>query len=193
MVEQTEALVSIDVNTGKYVGRRRMEETVLKTNLEACEEIARQLRLRDLGGIIVIDFIDMDLEESRRQVIDTLEAALRYDRARTKVHGLSELGLLQLARKRTRPGLEAELTRGCPFCSGQGRIKNPSSVAFAALSEIQRLEATASSSAFVIRAHPEVVMAVRRAGPGPSVKLVEDPRLRPDQYVLQPGTTDPEP
>src|SRR4029077_20392831 len=104
---------------------KRPEETVLKTNLEAADEIARQLRLRDLGGIIVVDFIDMDRPEHRQQVIEALERALQRDRSRTKVVGLSELGLLQLTRKRTRLGLGAALTRDCASCSGTGRVKTP--------------------------------------------------------------------
>ena len=139
VIEPTEALVSIDVNTGKFVGSRRPEETVLKTNLEAAEEIARQLRLRDLGGIIVIDFIDMDQAESRRQVLAALESALQRDRARTNVVGLSELGLVQLTRKRTRAGFAAHVSRLCPTCHGHGRVKSPETLAGEALAEVRRL------------------------------------------------------
>ena len=124
VIEQTEALVSIDVNTGKFLGVQRLEDTVLRTNLEAAVEIGRQLRLRDLGGIIVIDFIDMQTTDAQRQVTEALEQAMRADRARTKIVGFSELGLLQLTRKRTRVGLSGTLTRACPACSGQGRVKH---------------------------------------------------------------------
>jgi len=123
VIEPTEALVSIDVNTGKFLGQQRLEETVLRTNLEAAAEIGRQLRLRDLGGIIVIDFIDMDSVDARRQVAEALAAAMRADRARTKIAGFSELGLLQLTRKRTRLGLSDTLMRRCPTCSGVGRVR----------------------------------------------------------------------
>ena len=163
VIEQTEALVSIDVNTGKYVGSRRPEETVLRTNLEAADEIARQLRLRDLGGIIVVDFIDMARPEHRREVIAALERALRRDRARTKVVGLSELGLLQLTRKRTRPGVGAILTHACPTCAGSGRVKTPETVAQEAIDELRRVAATAEDGPITVKAHPDVARAVRWA------------------------------
>src|SRR4029453_8821194 len=113
-----EALVSIDVNTGKNVGTARPEETILETNLEAADEIARQLRLRDLGGIVVVDFIDMERAEHRSRVVEALTAALARATARTKVFGLSPPALLQLTRKRTRPGLRSSLTELCGCCSG---------------------------------------------------------------------------
>jgi ribonuclease G len=169
VVEQTEALVSIDVNTGKFVGTRHPEETVLKTNLEAAVEIPRQLRLRDLGGIIVIDFIDMDDPAHRSEVIDTLQRALRRDRARTKVVGLSELGLLQLTRKRTRPGIGTALTRACATCGGSGRIKTPETVARDALREVCRVASSFSKATLTVTAHPDVARALRHvvqvAGP----------------------------
>jgi ribonuclease G len=123
VIEETEALVSIDVNTGKFLGGAGVEQTALRTNLEAAVEIARQLRLRDLGGIVVIDFIDMASEDSRRQTLDTLKQALAGDSAKTKIVGLSDLGLLQLTRKRTRPSLSALTTAPCPACSGRGRVR----------------------------------------------------------------------
>jgi ribonuclease G len=123
VIEETEALVSIDVNTGKFVGKRKHGETVAKTNLEAAGEIARQLRLRDLGGIVVIDFIDMMEESDRQEVLETLKAALQDDPARTRVVGFSELGLVQLTRKRTRPSLMERLSGSCPTCRGLGRLR----------------------------------------------------------------------
>jgi len=161
VIEQTEALVSIDVNTGKFVGSRRPEETVLKTNLEAAAEIARQLRLRDLGGIIVVDFIDMERPEHRRSVIEALEKALLCDRSRTKVVGLSELGLLQLTRKRTRLGIGAVMTRECVSCSGTGRMKTPETVAHEALFEVHRIASSFTTGDVTVRAHPEVARALR--------------------------------
>lgn len=163
VIQQTEALVSIDVNTGKFVGKRTPEETILKTNLEAAEEIARQLRLRDLGGIIVVDFIDMERPESRRRVLETLDEALRRDRARTKVVGLSELGLVQLTRKRTRPALEATVTEPCPCCAGGGRVKSPFVVAGEAIEEVRRLRRVFRDERFTVRVHPEVGRALRLA------------------------------
>ena len=127
VIEPTEALVSIDVNTGKSVQGVSPEETVLETNLEAAKEIARQIRLRDLGGIVVIDFVDMELPDHRQQLLDTMARALREDPARTKIVGLSEIGLLQLTRERTRSNPAVALTRPCPNCAGQGRVARTTS------------------------------------------------------------------
>jgi len=121
IIEQTEALVSIDVNTGRTVGGDCQEETSLATNLEAAAEVARQLRLRDMGGIVVVDFVDMESEEHRRQLVDATTAALLDDPARTKIVDLSDIGLMQLTRKRSRSGLHVALTQPCPGCSGSGR------------------------------------------------------------------------
>ncbi len=195
VIEQTEALVSIDVNTGKFVGARRPDETVLKTNLEAADEIAHQLRLRDLGGIIVVDFIDMDRVEHKHLVIAALEKALQRDRSRTKIVGLSELGLLQLTRKRTRLGIGAALTRECVSCSGTGRTKTVQTVAHDALSEVQRVAASFSSGELTVRIHPEVARALRLAlqTAAPLVdaalvarlNIVDDPGSRPDQFDVK--------
>jgi ribonuclease G len=124
VINQTEALVTIDVNTGKYVGTQTLEDTVYALNLEAAVEIVRQLRLRDLGGIIVIDFIDMEELEHRQLVYDTLAEELAGDPARTQLLPMSDIGLVQLTRKRTRPSLERTLSRECPYCHGSGRIKS---------------------------------------------------------------------
>jgi ribonuclease G len=192
VIEQTEALVSIDVNTGKFVGARRPEDTVLRTNLEAAEEIARQLRLRDLGGIIVVDFIDMERAEHRQQVIEALEQALRRDRSRTKVVGLSELGLLQLTRKRTRLAIGAALTRPCASCSGTGRMKTPETVAYDALSEVRRVASPLTNGEVTVSAHPEVARALRLAlqtaspivdrGLADRLRVLDDPAARMDQF-----------
>jgi ribonuclease G len=125
IIEQTEALVSIDVNTGKSVRGESQEMTSLETNLEAADEIARQLRLRDLGGIVVVDFVDMESVEHRRELVDAMSLALRADPARSKIVGLSDIGLMQLTRKRTRSGLRAALTEACPNCAGEGRVLRP--------------------------------------------------------------------
>jgi ribonuclease G len=194
VIQQTEALVSIDVNTGKFVGASGPEETVLRTNLEAAAEIARQLRLRDLGGIIVVDFIDMESPDNQKRVLEALEEALRRDRARTKVVGLSELGLVQLTRKRTRPGVGAALTRACPQCGGHGRVKAPETVAREALSEILRLVPGLLESSIVVRVHPDCVAALRLAletagphlAPGlvARIRIEEDPVVRADRFDI---------
>jgi len=125
VIQETEALVAVDVNSGKFLGKERMEETALRMNLEAALEIARQLRLRDLGGIVVVDFIDMESPESRTRVLEEFRAALRKDRARIEVLGFTGLGLVQLARQRRRRGLAASVLGPCPGCSGLGRVRAP--------------------------------------------------------------------
>jgi ribonuclease E len=122
VIEHTEALTVIDVNTGKNVGKSNLEETVLGNNLEAAEEIARQLRLRDIGGIIVVDFIDMELKENRRKVVETFRKALARDKTRTQVFDISELGLVQMTRKRIGEGLLTAFADTCQPCNGRGVI-----------------------------------------------------------------------
>jgi ribonuclease E len=122
VIEHTEALTVIDVNTGKNVGKSNLEETVLGNNLEAAEEIARQLRLRDIGGIIVVDFIDMELKENRRKVVETFRKALARDKTRTQVFDISELGLVQMTRKRIGEGLLTAFADTCQPCYGRGVI-----------------------------------------------------------------------
>ncbi|MFH0924823.1 MAG: Rne/Rng family ribonuclease [bacterium] len=124
VIEETEALVAIDVNTGKYVGKKNLEETILKTNLEAAKEIARQIRLRDLGGIIIIDFIDMEEEVNKENLLRTLETALKADRSRSKILQLSNLGLVEMTRKRVKQSLSKTLCKPCPYSKGKGRIKS---------------------------------------------------------------------
>ena len=118
----------MDVNTGGYVGHRNLEETIFKTNLEAAQAIARQLRLRNLGGIIIIDFIDMQSDEHKRQVLRALEKSLGRDHTRTQVSDVSPLGLVQMTRKRTRESLEHVLCGSCPTCGGRGTLKTPQTV-----------------------------------------------------------------
>ncbi len=120
VIDRTEALTVIDVNTGKSVGKTNLEETVVNTNLEASREVARQLRLRDIGGMIVIDFIDMLLEQNKRKVIDTLREALAQDKSRSQVFDISPLGLLEVTRKRVSGGLLESFSETCPTCEGRG-------------------------------------------------------------------------
>lgn len=138
VIDQTEAMTTIDVNTGAFVGHRNLEETIFKTNLEAAISIARQLRLRNLGGIIIIDFIDMDDEEHQRQVLRTLERQLERDHAKTNIIGITELGLVQMTRKRTRESLAQILCEPCPCCAGRGVQKTPESVCYEIFREILR-------------------------------------------------------
>jgi ribonuclease G len=138
VIDQTEAMTTIDVNTGSYVGRRNLEETIFKTNLEAATMLARQLRLRNLGGIIIVDFIDMQDEEHRRQVHRTLDKAMARDPARNKITGVSELGLVEMTRKRTRESLEQLLCEDCPVCQGRGVLKTAETVCYEIFREIMR-------------------------------------------------------
>jgi ribonuclease G len=138
IIDQTEAMTTIDVNTGAYVGNRNLEETIFKTNLEAAQAIARQLRLRNLGGIIILDFIDMTEDEHKRQVMRALEKALEKDHARTHVCDVSPLGLIEMTRKRTRESLEHVLCGVCPTCEGRGTIKTAETICYEIFREILR-------------------------------------------------------
>lgn len=138
IIDQAEAMTTIDVNTGSFVGKRNLEETTVKTNLEAATALARQLRVRNLGGIIIIDFIDMREAEHRRQVHRTLEKALQLDPARTQIVGISELGLMQMTRKRTRESLEQLLCEDCPVCEGRGVLKTAETTCNEIFREIMR-------------------------------------------------------
>jgi ribonuclease G len=138
IIDQTEAMTTVDINTGGYVGNRNLEETIFKTNLEATQAIVRQLRLRNLGGIIIIDFIDMKDQEHRRQVLRSFEKALERDHAKTCITEVSNLGLVEMTRKRTRESLEHILCEPCPVCSGKGTVKTVETVAFEIFREIIR-------------------------------------------------------
>jgi ribonuclease G len=138
IIDQTEAMTTIDVNTGAFVGSRNLEETIFKTNLEAAQGIARQLRLRNLGGIVILDFIDMTVEEHKRQVMRALEKALEKDHARTSISEVSALGLVEMTRKRTRESLEHVLCGTCPTCAGRGTIKTAETICYEIFREILR-------------------------------------------------------
>lgn len=155
-VDQTEALVSIDVNTGKFVGKKTLEDTILKTNLEAVKEISYQLRLRNCGGIIIIDFIDMEKEEHRQSVYSALLEALKKDRAKTNVLPISGLGLVEMTRKRTRDTLIRTMCEPCPYCEGVGRVKSTETVCFEVIREIHKAMKKATGSKITVFAHPEV-------------------------------------
>jgi ribonuclease G len=168
VIDHTEALVSIDVNTGKYVGKRDFEQTVLKINLEAVTEVVRQIRLRDLGGIIIIDFIDMEVLEHREQVYKAVKRALTEDKARTNVLQISELGLVEMTRKRVRQDLRALLTQHCPTCRGTGVVKSNETLA----TEIYRaVQARAAAEAppgegreIVARVNPDLAAYLNAEG-----------------------------
>jgi ribonuclease G len=157
VIDQTEAMTTIDVNTGAYVGHRNLEETIFRTNLEAAVSIARQLRLRNLGGIIIIDFIDMRDEPHRRAVLSALERALSGDRAQTHIVSLSPLGLVEMTRKRTRESLEHLLCKPCPSCEGRGFVRTPETVCNEIFREIVRQSRQFASRELLILAHQDVV------------------------------------
>jgi ribonuclease G len=156
VIDQTEALVSIDVNTGKYVGKRDFEETILKINTEAVGEVVRQIRLRDLGGIIIIDFIDMERDEHRQQVFRALKRALAEDKSRTNVLEISELGLVEMTRKRVRQGLQSLLMARCPTCKGSGAVKSPPAITAEIYRKIQAAAADVGGQEVLIRVNPEM-------------------------------------
>ena len=157
VIDQTEAMTTIDVNTGAFVGHRNLEETIFKTNLEAAQAIARQLRLRNLGGIVIIDFIDMAEEEHKRQVMRALEKALARDHARSQVTQVSELGLVEMTRKRTRESLEHVLCEACPTCGGRGSLKTPETTCYEIFREILREARQFDARQLLVMASQEVV------------------------------------
>ena len=157
IIDQTEAMTTIDVNTGAFVGHRNLEETIFKTNLEAVTALTRQLRLRNLGGIIIIDFIDMHEDEHKRQVLRNLEKALAKDNARSQITEVSALGLVEMTRKRTRESLEHLLCETCPVCNGRGSIKTVETVILEIFREILRTDRAYGAQKFMVMAAPQVV------------------------------------
>ncbi len=160
VINQTEALVAIDVNTGKYIGKKRLEDTVLRTNMEAVQEIVRQIRLRDLGGLLVVDFIDMEEEEHRQELVTALEAELKKDRSKNRMLPVSEFGLVEITRKRQRQSLERALTMPCPYCAGSGRIKSVPTILLEIRREILKRAASGEGHAVFLRVHPEISRAL---------------------------------
>jgi ribonuclease G len=190
--DQTEAMTTIDVNTGAYVGRRNLEETIFRTNQEAAVAIARQLRLRNLGGIIIIDFIDMIEEEHRRQVLQTLGGRLAGDRAKTQIMNVSPLGLVEMTRKRNRESLEQILCQACPTCDGRGFVKTAETVCYEIFREILRQHRQFDFHELLVLARPEVVerlldeeaatMAELEELTGTAIRLQSDVTYGPDQF-----------
>lgn len=156
IVEQTEALTSIDINTGRYVGKRSLEDTILKTNLEAVKEIVYQLRFRNIGGIIIIDFIDMETRSNREKVYSAFREALRRDKSKTNILKISELGLVEMTRKRTRENINQILCESCPYCEGRGFVKSKVSICYKIFREVKREAANFRGQKIVVNTHPEV-------------------------------------
>ncbi len=172
--DETEALTVVDVNTGRYTGRRNLADTILKTNLEAAEEIARQIRLRDIGGIIIIDFIDMSLEDHRQKVLEMLNESIKHDRTKTYVLGLTSLGLVEMTRKKVRQDLAAVLQQPCPYCNGVGRVLTPLVISARMERELKNTLQQERSQAVLIEMHPEVAAIIIGAGGGNLKKLEEE-------------------
>ncbi len=170
--DQGEALTAIDVNTGKFVGAKgkTLEETITKTNLEAAAEIGDQLRLRNLGGLVIIDFIDMDKESNRRKVYRKLQEVLRKDRAKAHITKISEMGLVEMSRKRTKESLGRHMTSSCSYCNGKGYTKSASTIAYEILRQIRRDAGVIGGEAVVVNANPEVADLMR----GPEAAAVDD-------------------
>jgi ribonuclease G len=156
VIDQTEALNSIDVNTGKYVGKASLEDTIFKTNIEAVKEIAYQIRLRNLGGIIIIDFIDMEKEENRHKLFSVFQEAMSKDRAKCTILEVSELGLIQMTRKRVRESLERILCEPCQYCDGKGVVKSPTTICFEIFQELRRIGLAKKNCKIMVTANPQV-------------------------------------
>ncbi len=202
IIEPTEALVSIDVNTGRYTGQKDPEKTIVRTNLEAAREIARQVRLRDLGGIIVIDFIDMETQSNRDRVLHELRTHLGRDRARTRAFQVSELGLIEMTRQRVRPSLWDTMASSCPACGGVGRVFRPEVVVRRLERSLRRIGSEDELHRMTVRLHPEVALYLMEQEPGfleelaravrVDLELRDDPIIRIDEFrlVAQPAGRD---
>ena len=194
IIQPTEALTSIDVNTGRYTGKKDPEKTILRTNLEASREIARQIRLRDIGGIIVCDFIDMETKANRDRVLQELRTHLGRDRARTKALAVSELGLVEMTRQRVRPSLWHSMTTDCPTCAGTGRVFTPEVVARRLERSLKRAGHEHRERQLTVRLHPEVALYLLEEEPkllqtlqkltGLDLELRDDPMIRLDDFRL---------
>jgi ribonuclease G len=194
VINQTEALVAIDVNTGRYVGERDLESTALATNLEAVEELVRQIRLRDLGGIIVVDLIDMTEAANRERVSEALARELRRDRAKNKVLSISEFGLVEITRKRSRTNLERQLTRSCPCCEGSGRVPTPATTCLRIRRALLRMRGGIAWKDVLLRVHPDVAKAFQRderpvleeleRALGAAIHLQGDAKLHPASFDI---------
>ncbi len=194
VIQPTEALVSIDVNTGRYTGTKDPEKTILRTNLEAAREIARQIRLRDIGGIIVCDFIDMESRGNRERVLQELRTHLGRDRARTKAYAVSELGLIEMTRQRVRPSLWHSQTIECPACAGTGRVFRPEIVARRLERSLRRAGHEHRERQLAVRVHPEVALYMFEEEPkllqtlarttGLDLVVRDDPMMRLDEFRL---------
>ena len=194
VIEQTEALVAIDVNTGRFTGKRNQEETILRANMMAAREIPRQLRLRDIGGIIVIDFIDMENEADKRKVLAELRSQLRYDRARTKTFAVSDLGLVEMSRQRVRQSVRDILSDECPYCRATGKVLSIETLANKVQRMLEKVPLICKDRAVQVQAGPQLALElmVDRAeamaeishATGIKINVVDDPRLHREEFRI---------
>jgi ribonuclease G len=194
IIEQTEALVSIDVNTGRFVGKRNQEDTILQTNMLAAREVARQLRLRDVGGIIVIDFIDMENESNKKRVFNELRLHLHRDRARHKVFQVSGLGLVEMSRQRVRPSLLSQLSDDCPYCTGTGKVMSMETMSNRIERLIQRIAVVTHEARLQIQANPVLALYLLEERPEQfrelsrsfdlELNVLDDPTLHVEQFRI---------
>jgi ribonuclease G len=194
IIEPTEALVSIDVNSGRFTGKKDPEKMILKTNVEAAREVARQLRLRDVGGIIVCDFIDMDTRSNRDRVLNELRTHLGRDRARTKAFAVSDLGLIEMTRQRVRQSHLQSMTEACPTCQGTGRVLTPETIVRRMERSVKRMSVDGRKDNLIVKLHPETALYVLQnekdliskleKGLGFRLEMRDDPLLKPDEFKL---------
>lgn len=173
VIDRTEALTAIDVNTGKYVGTSNLADTVLRTNMDAAVEIARQLRLRNLGGIIVIDFIDMSTEDDQRRVLQALEEGVKKDKTKTNVLGITQLGLVEVTRKKVRQGLESVLQKICPYCDGKGKVYSEETVSIQVRQQLLELAERTQAETISVEVHPGVAALLIGSG-GTTLRELEN-------------------
>ncbi len=173
-IDMTEALIAIDVNTGKFTGKRRLEDTVFRTNIDAAEEIARQMRLRDLGGIIVVDFIDMELESNKRKLLKKCQDSLRNDRAKTSVSDIGELGMVEMTRKRVKSNLVWALSQTCPYCEGSGMVHSVTTMTADVLRRLQNLFCDSREKNVIVQVHPDLSRRLRRENKDLVERLAKD-------------------
>ncbi len=197
IIEPTEALVSVDVNTGRYTGKKDPEKTILRTNLDAAREVARQLRLRDIGGIIVVDFIDMDTKSHQDRVLQELRTYLNRDRARTRAFAVSDLGLIEMTRQRVRPSLYYSLTEPCAHCDGAGRVFTAETVVRRIERALRRAAVNGDDRRLAVRVHPQVALHILEDEPEflrrlatrlrLNLDLRDDPLMKADEFRLLSG------
>ncbi len=199
IIDQTEALTTIDVNTGKYVGNDNLQETITETNCEAAREIARQLRLRDISGIIIIDFIDMDEIADKERVLDTLREALRKDRTKSNVLGITQLGLVEMTRKKSRQCISDILQTSCPYCGGDGRVLSPETMLLKIRKKLMRVIAEGGNCSYLVRVSPTVAELVEEnspqdapllpKAPGYATYVLPVPGMHVEEFTISPITS----